>query len=100
MNRPIISSDPGRSAGLPDTVVPKQTSRSPPYRNSAIAQAPWIRVFTVTRASLANRSSRRARSGGSARFRQAVSLDWCDRTGGRSYGSGVGAVNPAIARLQ
>ena len=46
MNKPTMDSTPGRSAGRPETVVPKTTSRCPLYRDSSSAQAPWITVFS------------------------------------------------------
>ena len=47
MNRPTIRSTPGRSAGRPETVMPKTTSSRPVIRASKTAQSPCTSVLRV-----------------------------------------------------
>jgi hypothetical protein len=47
MKMPVMSSTPGRSAGRPDIVAPKQTSCSPLYRDSSSAHAPCTTALVV-----------------------------------------------------
>ncbi len=100
MNMPTIDSTPANSAGRPDTVVPNTTSRWPLYRDSSNPQAPCTTVFTVSAFRCATSRSRADSSPDSAT--RTVSLDSarCASTGGRSYGSAVGASNPASTRRQ
>lgn len=64
-NRPTIWSTPGTSAGRPETVVPKITSRFPVSWPSISAHTPWTRVPIDTPSSAARFLSARASSSGS-----------------------------------
>ncbi|GLV72891.1 hypothetical protein Shyhy02_08940 [Streptomyces hygroscopicus subsp. hygroscopicus] len=100
MNIPTIDSTPASSAGRPETVVPKTTSRSPLYRDSSSAQAPCTTVLTVSPPPRAVSRSRRDTSALSDTATVAEDRARWDSTARRSRGSGVGAVKPASRSRQ
>ncbi|CAM5733158.1 hypothetical protein SFUMM280S_09091 [Streptomyces fumanus] len=100
MNRPVMVSAPARSAGRPETVVPKHTSRPPPERASSSAQAPWTRVLRVSRWRRAKSVSRAVPAASSRCDSQVPDRAAAPGAGLRSYGSGVGTAYPARAVFQ
>ena len=100
MNRPTIDSTPGRSAGRPDTVVPKITSRSPLKCESSRPQTPCSRVFMVSPCRWANSRSLADGPAGSEARTVADDRAWCAPAGGRSYGRGVEVSTPARVSRQ
>ena len=103
MNRPIIVSTPDSSGGRPATVTPKTTSDRPLYRPSSSAQAPWIRVPSVSRrdrASVRERAVEIPRHRSLALGDSDVPSDAVRARATPSSPSGVGSVSPARARRQ
>ncbi len=98
-NRPTIWSTPGTSAGRPETVVPKMTSRFPVSCPSISAQTPWTSVPMDTPSSAARFFRARASSNGSG------TSTWPTRassppSAGVSEASRVGSPTPSISLAQ
>ena len=87
MKRPTIRSMPGTGADWPETVLPYTTSSSPLYRASKSAQAPTMRVLTVSFCARAKAWSAAASGSGTSRVR---SLKPCSAALTRSRGGGGG----------